>query len=458
MVKNSLGVVFYSTAAILTLGMSALMLSWTRRLKFIIRYARWDGSNDFATHVLIDTEDGNTVLCPIVTLMIRGESHKYIEFRYVRYFLQSGINDDFVVVDFLDKLTNYDVLHSKPLSSSAINEIRMYAGDNSLKTPVTPYLDVLVEEILGGFNVYQLIACVVWFFRNYELYASLIIICMLFTIILDLYENRKAQLRLRQIAEIKGTSIVRREREDSSTESTRIEDREIDITYVVPTDHIQICDGMKAPCDIIVISGECLVNEAVLTGESIPVAKTTISDGHHMFDCSDSDNFKHLIFCGSTVIRASNCQGFVSSTGFSTLKGKLTRSILYPKRTIFKHEIETYKFLIVLLILSLGLTAIFYIYQIFIVDSPRTIPDILFIGLDIVFITLPPGLPLCLLVGISFAVKKLRDHEITCLRPFLINAAGRVKTFCFDKTGTLTNSTMDFTGISIMSEECRFIL
>jgi len=63
---------------------------------------------------------------------------------------------------------------------------------NTLKTPVTPLLTVLTAEILGPFNVYQFIACIIWCFRDYMSYSVMIMILMFFAISFELYENRIA--------------------------------------------------------------------------------------------------------------------------------------------------------------------------------------------------------------------------------------------------------------------------
>ena len=75
---------------------------------------------------------------------------------------------------------------------------------NTLRTPVTPLVSVLMAEILGPFNVYQFIACIIWCFREYVSYSAMIVVLMLLAISFELYENRVAQNRLRQKSEIHG--------------------------------------------------------------------------------------------------------------------------------------------------------------------------------------------------------------------------------------------------------------
>jgi len=119
---------------------------------------------------------------------------------------------------------------------------------------------------------------------------------------------------------------------------------------------------------------------------------------------------------------------------------------------VFKHEKESYKFMIALLMFSMTMMTFYYFFALFIVTMPYTNSYIILSGVDIIFISFPPGLPLCLIIGVSLASKRLRKVNLECLKPKLINAAGRVKTFCFDKTGTLTKTDMNFTGVSILNK------
>lgn len=58
--------------------------------------------------------------------------------------------------------------------------------------------------------------------------------------------------------------------------------------------------------------------------------------------------------------------------------------------------------------------------------------------LDLITITVPPGLPVSMTFGIIFALEKLKDKQIFCISPNKIISGGRVNHACFDKTGTLT--------------------
>jgi P-type E1-E2 ATPase len=121
---------------------------------------------------------------------------------------------------------------------------------------------------------------------------------------------------------------------------------------VAPGDLVVIEANQQLPCDIILLQGSCVINEASLTGESIPVLKSPLPNDED--DIFDSEmHSKHVLFNGTSVmqVKAIGDQkviGVAYGTGFATLKGELIRSILFPKPTKFAFYRDSFKFVFVL--------------------------------------------------------------------------------------------------------------
>lgn len=64
--------------------------------------------------------------------------------------------------------------------------------------------------------------------------------------------------------------------------------------------------------------------------------------------------------------------------------------------------------------------------------------------LDLITITVPPGLPVSMTFGIIFALDKMKKKSIYCSSPNKVIHGGLTNWLCFDKTGTLTEDFMDF--------------
>jgi cation-transporting ATPase 13A2 len=75
---------------------------------------------------------------------------------------------------------------------------------------------------------------------------------------------------------------------------------EIESIELVPGDVIEIPENTSIPCDICLLTGSCIVNEAMLTGESIPVIKNSIPYNNDIYD-TESDS-KYTLFGGTKVI------------------------------------------------------------------------------------------------------------------------------------------------------------
>ena len=76
--------------------------------------------------------------------------------------------------------------------------------------------------------------------------------------------------------------------------------KEINSLDLVPGDLIKIPEQTVLPCDLILLSGSCIVNESMLTGESVPVFKNSIPFTNQKFNISEDG--KYILFGGTKVI------------------------------------------------------------------------------------------------------------------------------------------------------------
>ena len=211
------------------------------------------------------------------------------------------------------------------------------------------------------------------------------------------------------------------------------------------------------PCDAILVSGSAIVNESMLTGESIPVFKLEmprVSD--NIYD--PEIDTKYTLFSGTHVIQCKktvndqDIYALVVRSNFNTTKGSLIKSILYPKPCRFNFYTDALKFIAVMGIMSMFGWAITVDASIKYLSIKETIVRFL----DLITITVPPALPAAMSVGIMFALSRLRDKNVFCINPLSINAAGRVQIIVFDKTGTLTEEGLNIAGLKCMKSDYQF--
>lgn len=192
--------------------------------------------------------------------------------------------------------------------------------------------------------------------------------------------------------------------------------------------------------------GTVIINESMLTGESTPIVKSHIPNNSKMFDAKLDD--KYILFAGTKIVQkraigGSKVLAVVLAIGFNTQKGNLIRSILYPKESENKFQKDSIKFIFAMGIMSL----VFYCISLYwLINSGISASEIFYHFLDLATITVPPALPACLGIGISYSVSRLKEKGITCISRERVNLAGRVNMICFDKTGTLTEDHLDIFG------------
>ncbi|CAM9985872.1 unnamed protein product, partial [Ectocarpus fasciculatus] len=139
-----------------------------------------------------------------------------------------------------------------------------------------------------------------------------------------------------------------------------------------------------APFDVLLMRGSCVVNEAMLTGESVPQAKTSLLSAGgaaggaswvKVEDGTDSPHRKHVIFSGTKVLQYADddgreagpgsdlaglppppdkgCPCVVLRTGFETSQGQLMKTILFAtKRVAAGSDWETGVFILILLVFA----------------------------------------------------------------------------------------------------------
>ncbi|KAJ3588699.1 hypothetical protein NHX12_009553 [Muraenolepis orangiensis] len=386
-------------AAVLSLGLLPLLFTWRRRLAVVTRCAPCplalahvlllkDGlGHDYVVEVLTEeVEDGSSTMsrdpcCATISAFCRV----------------SVLNEEWTCNDLYGFQGGLS-----PMEQSSRQQVY---GPNLISVPVKSYTRLLVDEILNPFYIFQVVSVTLWMADRYYYYATCIIVISLLSISISLYETRKE---------------------------------------LVPGDCLLIPpEGLLLPCDAALLAGECMVNESMLTGESIPVLKTPLPTG----DCryGSESHRRHTLFCGTQLLQAKGgAWAVVTSTGFFTAKGDLISSILYPQPINFRFYRDATKFLLFLG----GVAVLGTVYSLVVLSrSNVTWGELVIRALDVVTIVVPPALPAAITTGTIYAQRRLKRQGVFCISPPRINVCGKVSLFCFDKTGTLTEEGLDIVAL-----------
>jgi cation-transporting ATPase 13A3/4/5 len=320
-------------------------------------------------------------------------------------------------------------------------------GKNQLDIKPKSDFQLIVDELLHPFFMFQIASIILWSIDDYYYYAGCILIISVVSVVSTFLEMKKNILRMQSLAKFNCYIPVYGPNRDW---------KEIDSENLVPGDIVELQSGniKVLPCDLVLLTGDCIVNESILTGESLPVSKTPIPDTDLTtlnFETEEPSSSPHVskyfLFSGTTVIRVrgpktpqsinarSGALALVVRTGFNTTKGSLIRSMLYPKPNTFKFYRDSFRFIGVLAVIAL----LGFLISLYFFIKLGVGWNVIFIrALDLITIAVPPALPATMAIGTSFAIGRLRKRSIFCTSPPRVNIGGKIDLMAFDKTGTLT--------------------
>eukprot|EP00981_Chlorochromonas_danica_P003785 scaffold691_cov181-Ochromonas_danica.AAC.38 len=244
-------------------------------------------------------------------------------------------------------------------------------------------------------------------------------------------------------------------------------------------------EGKVIPCDALLIRGNCVVNEAMLTGESTPKVKesmlSAVSEPGNEIDLTKTTLWsRHTLLGGTLLQQHSNpstegsagnttttsklsnvsdppdggCLALVVKTGFATTQGELMRKILFATEGIAATSKETFVFIGVLVLFAL--VAATWVLYAGLQDSQRNKFRLALHCIMIITSVVPPELPMELSLAITNSLAALVRSMVFCTEPFRISFAGKLNVVCFDKTGTLTKDEMVLKGVAAPQEISLF--
>ena len=461
MKKNIYKFIVYIFLNIITLGLINLVMTWFPTLNFYFYYSQTSIQN--ADILAVFGNQGKMQIIPIKRLKLpiienikdsiikefnlNINSETIIMFEYKTYqYLYNENNGVFEVLDY--KISNKaDELipkFIKGLSDIEINYMQIIFGICDIDIIVNGILKILLHELTDPFYLFQLYSIILWYCTDYYYYASVIVIITLISLSISVYETHRNLKQIQKMSKYScPVNVYRR------NEKNEIEVKNISSIELVPGDLFEIPeDGLSLPCDTLLIKGSVIVNESMLTGESTPIIKLSLTNDDNIYDTKNIESDKHILFCGTKIVQKRSLKnqktmGIVYETGFKTFKGNLISNILFPKEQEEEFTRDSVKYIIFMTILC------FFGYGIafkFLRDAELSNHELLMRFLDLFTTAVPPALPACLSIGITYSLKRLKEKNIFCLDRDRINIAGGVNMIIFDKTGTLTEDFLDISG------------
>jgi P-type Ca2+ transporter type 2C len=301
-------------------------------------------------------------------------------------------------------------------------------GKNRLPEPEKTSLVKLFLKQFANFMIYILLGAVALslFLQDYK-DAILIGLVVIINACIGFFQEYKAEKTLASLKKMASpTAKVLR---DGQIE-------EVETELLVPGDIVILEEGDIIPADIRLTESVGLeINEAILTGESVPSQKDADIEIQNKVALGDQLN---MAFMG-TVIAAGNGQGVVVATGAFTQMGKIaeTLAIPYEKPTPLQKNLDTLgKYLIVAAIAVSSL--IFLVGYV----QGREIEELLFTVISLAVAVIPEGLVAVVTITMAIGVQRMAKRNAIVRNLPAVETLGAVNVICSDKTGTLTEGKM----------------
>jgi Mg2+-importing ATPase len=217
--------------------------------------------------------------------------------------------------------------------------------------------------------------------------------------------------------------------------------REVPIHHLVPGDVIRLAPGELVPADIRLLrSGDLMVSQALLTGESLPAFKHAALDGLDAATQAGGGaagtlfDDPRLCLLGSTVIGGSGT-GVVVATGTDTYFGATRRDLPRRSETAFDRGVRGVSRTLVRVMLA----AVPAVLAVDALSRDNWSQALLFAVSAAVGLT-PEMLPVVTTTVLARAAEMLRGRGLIVKRLPAIHNLGAMDVLCIDKTGTLTEN------------------
>ncbi|CAA9988800.1 cation transporting P-ATPase, putative [Plasmodium knowlesi strain H] len=433
-----------------------------------------------------------------IKVQINEKNMRYFFFRSMKYVyneekdafhnIAHTIEEKVQSLDF-----NYLLKKGGLNNSEIINNLNDY-GYNNIHLEFCSFFKSIKRELLDGIYMFQLFITYKNFFWK-EMITSLIWLVISFISVVN--KIMKNQKNKREIYD-----------NIQSTNNTVVTVYRNSIVQHVPSSNLTIGDviiinsKMTMPCDCLLLTGQVLVDESLLTGESRPMKKTCISNlssfnsfnnrtyssssdsfsfggtskekkqqwkntsphaanpmsgnftgntNHEKFTKGKYQNAKrnfhqnNILYSGTDIISTMNSTesiyAVVISVSIYTYKGKYMQNVLFPNPLLFKYDSQ----LPIVFLFTILFSLICMYFQIRSLGFNMTS---IFYTIGTMSQILPVWTPVVLNMGLNISTNRLKEEKnIRCIAPSRIPICGKIRIFFFDKTGTLTGHKIEFSGV-----------
>jgi cation-transporting ATPase 13A1 len=462
------------------------------------------------THARVVPAKGRHVLVPLTYYPTLGMTLEYHRRRYV-YQPESNLWSKVRCrTDFgLKVLERWQGMDS--VQHWVCGQIRYGSNLFSVKQPT--FGELYRKQLLSPFTVFQLFCVILWLLDSYWQYSVFTLVMILIFEATVVFSRLKSLQALRGMGNKSRPVLVHRQgtwimidstallpgdimsltrvrphfakkeitgnnddkKEGSTEESKKGDDAAAAAKAKTETSRKMEDEGGDiVPADLLLLRGSTVVNEASLTGESIPQMKEGLSELEEGERLNMKDRHKmNVVYAGTKMLQCKGvgnavsadgdeisspklfqhisdppdggCVCFVLRTGFSSAQGKLVRMIEGSQEKVKGHERDTGFLLLLLFFFALASSS--YVLYHGLRNDNRSQYELLLHCILIITSVIPPDLPMQTAMAVNNSLMTLMKLQVFCTEPNRVPIAGKLDACLFDKTGTLTTDELVAVGV-----------
>ncbi len=253
------------------------------------------------------------------------------------------------------------------------------------------------------------------------------------------------------IQEAKSEEALAALQEMSAAQSKVIRDgKQISLhsSELVPGDIVLLEAGDAVPADCRVLeSASMKIEEAALTGESVPVEKHTDPIALDGADDVPLGDRKNMCYMGSTVVYGRG-RAVVCGTGMDTEMGKIAGALNDAKEELTPLQVKLAELSKILTVLVIVICVVVFAVDVLragigtVTAEPHMLLDTFMVAVSLAVAAIPEGLVAVVTIVLSIGVTKMAKRQAIIRNLSAVETLGCTQVICSDKTGTLTQNKM----------------
>jgi Ca2+-transporting ATPase len=321
----------------------------------------------------------------------------------------------------VDALTGISTQEAQnKLKSEGYNELPSSKKRSGFRIALNVIKEPIFLLLVGSGSIY--------FFLG-DVTEGLVLLSFVFVVMgIEIFQERKTENALDALKNLSSPrALVIRD-----GQQIRVPGRE-----VVTDDIIILAEGDRVPADALLLSStNLMVDESLLTGESVPVRKAVGKTEEQTYRPGGDD--QPYIYSG-TLVTQGQAIAIVKSTGTQTEMGKIGVKLQQVERDETKLKVEVSKLVRNFAIFGLSLCALVII--VYGLTRFDWIEGIL-AGVTLAMAMLPEEFPVVLTIFLALGAWRMSKKNVLTRQPHAIENLGSATVLCVDKTGTLTLNKM----------------